>query len=64
MPELDDPEHERFKRAAAAWDYFQVTPPTYRKTILHWITNAKREKTCSKRLEQLIQACAAGKRLT
>ena len=64
VPELPDPERERFQRDAAAWDYFQAAPPGYRKTILHWITNAKREETRSKRLQQLMQACAAGKRLT
>jgi uncharacterized protein YdeI (YjbR/CyaY-like superfamily) len=30
----------------------------------HWITSAKREETRGKRLAQLMQACAAGKRLT
>jgi uncharacterized protein YdeI (YjbR/CyaY-like superfamily) len=64
MPELDDSERERFERNAAAWDYFQAAPPGYRKTILHWITKAKRQETRIKRLEQLMQACAAGKRLT
>ena len=63
VPELPDAERERFQRNAAAWDYFQAAPPGYRKTILHWITNAKREETRSRRLEQLMQACAAGKRL-
>lgn len=64
VPELPAPERERFQRDQAAWDYFQAAPPGYRKTILHWITNAKREETRSKRLEQLMQACAAGRRLT
>ncbi|MBB3221902.1 YdeI/OmpD-associated family protein [Pseudoduganella umbonata] len=64
VPELADAERERFQQDAAAWEYFQAAPPGYRKTILHWITNAKREETRSKRLEQLMQACAAGKRLT
>lgn len=63
VPELADPERERFQRDVVAWDYFQAAPPGYRKTILQWITKAKREETRSKRLEQLMQACAAGKRL-
>ena len=63
-PELPGPEHARFQRDAAAWEYFQAAPPGYRKTILHWITTAKREETRSKRLSQLMQACAQGKRLT
>jgi len=64
VPALLDAERERFQRDAAAWDYFQAAPPGYRKTILHWITSAKREETRSKRLQQLMAACAAGKRLT
>ncbi|GGY36583.1 YdeI/OmpD-associated family protein [Pseudoduganella albidiflava] len=64
MPELADAERERFQRDKAAWEYFQAAPPGYRKTLLHWITKAKREDTRSKRLEQLVQACAEGRRLT
>lgn len=63
IPELAAPERERFQQNMAAWDYFQAAPPGYRKTILHWITKAKREETRDKRLAQLMQACAAGKRL-
>ena len=63
VPELAEGERERFQRDVAAWDYFQAAPPGYRKTILHWISKAKREETRSKRLEQLMQACVAGKRL-
>lgn len=64
IPELDVPDRERFANNAEAWAYFQATPPGYRKTILHWITKAKRQETRRKRLDQLMQACAAGKRLT
>lgn len=63
LPELPDAERERFQREAAAWNYFQAAPPGYRKVVLHWVMNAKREETRAKRLAQLIQACAAGKRL-
>jgi uncharacterized protein YdeI (YjbR/CyaY-like superfamily) len=63
IPELAAAERERFQQDMAAWDCFQAAPPGYRKTILHWITKAKREETRSKRLAQLMQACATGKRL-
>ena len=63
LPELPDAERERFQREAAAWNYFQAAPPGYRKVVLLWVMNAKREETRAKRLAQLIQACAAGKRL-
>ena len=64
VPEFAAPERERFQQQRAAWDYFQAAPPGYRKTIIHWITRAKREETRNKRLDALMQACAAGKRLT
>jgi uncharacterized protein YdeI (YjbR/CyaY-like superfamily) len=63
VPALSDAEREHFQRDAAAWAYFEAAPPGYRKVVLHWITKAKREDTRSKRLAQLMQACAEGKRL-
>lgn len=63
VPELSDAERARFQRDAAVWAWFEAAPPGYRKLVLHWVTGAKREETRSKRFEQLIQACAAGKRL-
>jgi uncharacterized protein YdeI (YjbR/CyaY-like superfamily) len=53
-----------FQRDAGAWDYFAAAPPGYRKTILHWITKAKKPETRAARLAQLMTACAAGMRLT
>ena len=46
--------------AKAFWD---ATPPSYRKTIAFWITEAKRPETRNKRLAQLIAACRRGERL-
>jgi uncharacterized protein YdeI (YjbR/CyaY-like superfamily) len=62
-PELSPAELARFQADAAAWAYFDTCPPGYRKTVLHWITNAKKEATRSGRLDKLMQACAAGERL-
>ncbi|GAB3372539.1 YdeI/OmpD-associated family protein [Massilia agri] len=63
-PELSPAELARFQRDATAWDCFETCPPGYRKTVLHWITNAKKAETRAGRLEKLMQACAAGKRLS
>ncbi|VXC62154.1 YdeI family protein [Massilia sp. 9I] len=63
LPELTAQELKRFQADSAAWAYFETVPPGYRKTMLHWITNAKKEETRAGRLAQLIQACAAGTRL-
>jgi uncharacterized protein YdeI (YjbR/CyaY-like superfamily) len=46
--------------ARAFWD---ATPPSYRKRIAFWITEAKRPETREKRLARLIAACQGGKRL-
>lgn len=53
-----------FKRNRKAWDFFNVCPPSYRKTLLHWITTAKRAETRQQRLARLIEASTAGTRLT
>ncbi|MCC2957203.1 YdeI/OmpD-associated family protein [Massilia sp. IC2-477] len=63
VPELTQVELERFRQEGAAWTYFETVPPGYRKTVLHWITNAKKDETRAGRLDKLIQACAAGTRL-
>ncbi|MDX2220025.1 MAG: YdeI/OmpD-associated family protein [Burkholderiales bacterium] len=63
MPELSAAELRVFKRNKAAWKFFEATPPGYRKTVLHWVTTAKREETRASRLARLIEACAAGERL-
>lgn len=62
-PALSDAETVRFQAMPAAWEYFNACPPGYRKTVLHWITKAKKDETRAGRLDQLMEACAAGKRL-
>ncbi len=61
--QLTDEELRRFRRDKAAWRYFESAPAGYRRTVLHRITAAKRPETRARRLEQLIAACAGGKRL-
>ncbi|MBL8513483.1 MAG: YdeI/OmpD-associated family protein [Betaproteobacteria bacterium] len=58
------PEAEiRFKRNRPAWAFFQTTPPSYRKVAIHWVNSAKRDVTRERRLQRLIEACAASVRL-
>jgi uncharacterized protein YdeI (YjbR/CyaY-like superfamily) len=45
------------------WEFYSKQPPSYRKTINHWILSAKQEKTREARLEKLIVLCRDGKRL-
>jgi uncharacterized protein YdeI (YjbR/CyaY-like superfamily) len=58
-----DPEHEqRFRANAAAWQYWAAAPLGYRKTATWWVVSAKRYETRERRLEQLIELSAAGRR--
>jgi len=57
-----DPELEKRLRADPdAWSYFQAQAPWYRRTATFWVMSAKREATRSRRLDQLLAACAAGR---
>jgi len=60
---LTDDEVRAFKRHHTAWRHFEASPPSYRKTILYWIASAKQPATRARRLAQLIDACAEGRRL-
>lgn len=61
--ELSVAEQHTFQQETEAWVYWQSTPPSYRKVLLHWITTAKRAETRAARLAKLIDACRAGLRL-
>ena len=60
---LEPGQEERFRADPAAWDFFQAQPPSYRKTAIYWVVSAKREDTRARRLAQLIEDSAAGRRL-
>ncbi|RZJ31577.1 MAG: bacteriocin-protection protein [Flavobacterium sp.] len=58
------PEMEHhFQNNIRAWEYFSAQPPGYKKLNIHRVVSAKQEKTQWSRLEKLIEASAAGKRL-
>ena len=59
-----DPEQEvHFRKNKTAWADWQRRPPGYRKTVLHWVTSAKRPETRAKRLAILIESSARGERI-
>ena len=58
-PELE----RRFRDAADAWAFFEQQPPGYRRLATGWVMGAKREETRDKRIGQLIEDSAAGRRL-
>jgi uncharacterized protein YdeI (YjbR/CyaY-like superfamily) len=61
--ELTAQEEAQFRKNKAAWADWGSRPPGYRKTVLHWITSAKKPETRAKRLAQLIEDSAAGRRI-
>lgn len=61
--ELDTAAEKQFRAHKAAWEFFQSQPAGYRKTLTWWVVNAKKEETRQKRLAQLIEASAGGRRL-
>src|SRR5256885_9030843 len=61
--ELVEPYLGKLKRNRKAWEFFQAQPPGYRKTMNWWIVSAKKEETRLKRLEQLIEESASGRRI-
>ena len=52
-----------FKAVPAAWQFFNATPPSYRRAVVHWVTSSKQPATRARRLSRLVASCAAGKRL-
>lgn len=46
---------------AAAW--FDAQPPGYRKTATWWVVSAKRRDTRQRRMEQLVEDSAAGRKI-
>ena len=59
-----DPAFEKeLRRDKAAWKYFQGEAPWYRRLTTHWVMRAKQEETRRRRLRELIEASAAGRRI-
>jgi uncharacterized protein YdeI (YjbR/CyaY-like superfamily) len=56
-------EEALFRENKTAWADWVKRPAGYRKTVLGWITGAKRPETRAKRLDQVIAVSAEGRRL-
>ena len=54
--------HAFLERDAAAWDFFVAQTPSYRRLAIGWILDAKREATRLRRLDQIVEASAEGRR--
>jgi uncharacterized protein YdeI (YjbR/CyaY-like superfamily) len=57
------PEYQKvFQKNKKAWEFFKNQPPYYQRTLSFWVMGAKRDETQLRRLQQLIESSAAGKR--
>ena len=54
---------KQFKANKKAWKFFQAQPGYTTRTSIYWVMSAKKEETRIRRLQQLIEASAEGKRL-
>jgi len=45
---------EALRKHSAAWEFFQGLAPSHRKNYVRWITEAKKEETRQKRLQQAL----------
>jgi uncharacterized protein YdeI (YjbR/CyaY-like superfamily) len=61
--ELDAAYEATLRANESAWSYFTAQAPRYQRVVKHWVMGAKREETRLKRLNELIEASAAGRRL-
>jgi uncharacterized protein YdeI (YjbR/CyaY-like superfamily) len=53
----------RFEADEAAWSFFQAQAPSYRRSITHWVSSAKRDETRERRFEKLLEDSRAGRRI-
>src|SRR5262245_13872371 len=61
--QLGDEFEARFRAETAAWEWFRAQAPSYQRTATHWVVSAKRAETRERRLAQLIEDSAAGRRI-
>jgi uncharacterized protein YdeI (YjbR/CyaY-like superfamily) len=60
---LTTEETKQFRSNKAAWADWEKRPAGYRRSALGWITSAKKPETRAKRLIELIEVSAEGRRL-
>ena len=60
---LDEALENHFKEHPKAWEFFMDQSLSYKKTTMFFVMSGKQEATRISRLEKLIEASEAGKRL-
>ena len=63
IKDLPEEYAEIFKKNKTAWEFYISQPPSYRKTMTHWILSAKQEATKLSRLEKLIATSSKQNRI-
>ena len=63
LAKLEPAEEALFRKNKAAWADWEKRPRGYRKTVLHWVTSAKKPGTRAKRLATLIDCCVNGEKI-
>jgi len=54
---------KKFKENKKAWDFFQSMAPSYQRTAIHCVMDAKQEVTKLRRLDELINDSEAGRKI-
>ena len=60
---IPEPYAQRLRANRAAWDFLHAQNPSYRKAVAWWVVSAKKEETRQKRLDQLIEDSAHGRKI-
>jgi uncharacterized protein YdeI (YjbR/CyaY-like superfamily) len=63
LASLTRQEEALFRKDKSAWADWEARPAGYRRSVLGWVTGAKRPETRAKRLAELIEVSAQGRRL-
>jgi len=62
-PELSPAELRVFRKNAAAWNFFEAQPPSYRRVAIWRVIRVKQQATRERQLAKLVAACAERRRL-
>ncbi|NMO52941.1 bacteriocin-protection protein [Actinoplanes sp. TBRC 11911] len=60
---FDRAQIDTFRARSSAWEWFCAQSPSYRRSAVHWVVSAKRPETRDRRLAQLIEDSAAGRKV-
>ena len=61
--DLDAASEAVIRAEPAAWAFYSTQPPSYRQTAAYWVSSAKQQATRDRRLAQLVEDSAAGRRI-